>query len=194
MTPQKEERRRRGEDDRGDRGGLTRVKRAPGIWLLCAATIAGCGVRHAVPPEPPAAVQPPDQETLARLRAGSMLTWRGEDQRIAYANMDKLAPTNRVRRGARPSALPEAPQDFSGFRYTFGGASHGLDHFMHTLNVVGVLVITDGRIVLERYARGHTAQTRWESWSVAKPPSCTKHRTKPPTDNTARFSPAPGVT
>jgi len=39
---------------------------------------------------------------------------------------------------------------------------------MTSLNVVGVLVISDGRIVLERYARGHTAETRWESWSAAK--------------------------
>ena len=58
--------------------------------------------------------------------------------------------------------------DFSAFQYTFGGASHGLDHFMRTLNVVGVMVITDGQIVLERYARGHTADAPWESWSVAK--------------------------
>ena len=65
-------------------------------------------------------------------------------------------------------ALPEARRDFSTFRYTVRGTTHDLDHFMTTLNVVGLLVITDGRIVLERYARGHTAETRWESWSVAK--------------------------
>ena len=39
---------------------------------------------------------------------------------------------------------------------------------MTSLNVVGLLVITDGRIVLERYTQGITAETRWTSWSVAK--------------------------
>ena len=105
---------------------------------------------------------------LARLRAGSMLEWRGEDQRIGYANMDKLAPTNLVSRGTQASTLPDARRDFSTFTYTFRGTTHDLEHFMTSLNVVGLLVISDGRIVLERYARGHTAETRWESWSVAK--------------------------
>jgi CubicO group peptidase (beta-lactamase class C family) len=144
------------------------MTRSAVIGLVCAAVIAGCGVRQDGPPTTAPSAQSPDQETLARLRAGSMLTWRGEDQRIGYANMDRLAPTNRVRRGARASQLTEAPMDFTAFRYSFGGASHGLDHFMSTLNVVGIIVITDGRIVLERYARGHTADARWESWSVAK--------------------------
>lgn len=143
--------------------------RSLGILLLCAAAVGGCrGVHRDSTPVATPAAEAPDQEVLARLRAGSMLTWRGEDQRVGYANMDKLAPTNRVQRGARPWELPQARKDFSSFRYDFGGASHDLDHFMATLNVVGLLVITDGRIVLERYARGHTADRPWESWSVAK--------------------------
>jgi CubicO group peptidase (beta-lactamase class C family) len=39
---------------------------------------------------------------------------------------------------------------------------------MTRLNVVGLLVITDGKIVLERYAQGHAADTPWTAWSVAK--------------------------
>jgi CubicO group peptidase (beta-lactamase class C family) len=137
--------------------------------LLCAWAIAGChGVHDAGPQQSTPGAQSADQALLARLRGGSMLTWRGEDQRIGYANMDKLAPTNLVRRGTQASPLPDAPLDFSTFRYTVNGTTHDLDDFMTRLNVVGLLVITDGRIVLERYARGHSAETRWESWSVAK--------------------------
>ena len=155
--------------------------RSLGVMLLCTWAAGGCrggdgdnsstaapslqgGAPAATVPAPPDA----DQAVLARLRGGSMLDWRGEDQRVGYANMDKLAPTNVVRRGGPASPLPDAPGDFSAFTYTFGGATHDLDHFMDALNVVGVLVITDGRVVLERYARGHTADTPWESWSVAK--------------------------
>jgi CubicO group peptidase (beta-lactamase class C family) len=152
-------------------GDVNRVlsKRSLSVVLLCAWAVAGAhGVQQDGPPRSTPAPQAADQADLARLRTGSMLTWRGEDQRIGYANMDKLAPTNLVRRGTQPSPLPEASRDFSTFRYTVRGTTHDLDHFMNTLNVVGLLVITDGRIVLERYARGNTAETRWESWSVAK--------------------------
>jgi len=152
-------------------GGVYRVllSRSLGAVFVCAWAVAGCRGSQLESPQPSTQVAPgADQEQFARLRAGSMLTWRGEEQRVGYANMDKLAPTNRVSRGPRTFALPEAHKDFSAFTYTIKGATHDLDHFMATLNVVGLLVITDGQIVLERYARGHTAETRWESWSVAK--------------------------
>ena len=140
-----------------------------GVLLLCASTVTGChGIHPDSPPPPAPASQSPDETVLARLRGGSMLAWRGEDQRVGYANMARLAPTNLVRRGPQTQQLAEAPLDFSKFTYTLGGTAHGLDHFMTTLNVVGLLVITDGRIVLERYERSHTAETQWESWSVAK--------------------------
>ena len=84
-----------------------------------------------------------------------MLTWRGEDQRIGYANMDKLAPTNLVGRGTQTSPLPDAHGDFSTFRYTVRGITHDLDHFMTRLNVVGLLVITDGQCDRVRINREH---------------------------------------
>ena len=152
-------------------GDVNRVRltRSFGAVLLCACAIAGCRGDHRDAPQQPApALQGIDPAALERLRAGSMLTWRGEDQRLGYANMEKLAAANLVRRSTQTSQLPEGRRDFSTFRYTVGGSSHDLDDFMTRLNVVGLLVITDGRIVLERYARGHTAETRWESWSVAK--------------------------
>ena len=98
---------------------------------------------------------------------GRCSTWRGEAQRVGYANMARLAPQPGT---PRPAGVEIA-----------GGAAgllelhlhlrwhtHDLDHFMTSLNVVGLLVITDGRFFLERYARDHTADTPWESWSVAK--------------------------
>ena len=143
--------------------------RSLGVMLLAVWAITGCrGVhRDGLRPSTPAA-QTADETVLSRLRAGSMLAWRGEDQRVGYANMHKLAPTNLVPRGTPTWRLPDGRRDFSTFRYSIDGTTHDLDHFMASLNVVGVLVITDDRIVLERYARGHSADTRWESWSVAK--------------------------
>ena len=105
---------------------------------------------------------------MEKLRGSSMLDWRGHDQRVGYANVHKLAPSNVIPRGPRPGLLQESPRDFSTFTYSLKGTSYGLDHFMTRLNVVGLLVITDGKIVLERYAQGHAADIPWTSWSVAK--------------------------
>lgn len=121
-------------------------------------------------PHASAAAQGQSRESvvLEGLRGSSILDWRGEQQRIGYANIEKLTATNVIRSGPQASALPESPRDFSTFTYSLEGATRNLDHFMTRLNVVGLLVITDGRIVLERYARGNTRDSRWTSWSVAK--------------------------
>ena len=97
-----------------------------------------------------------------------MLDWRGEQQRLGYANVHKLTARNVIRPGSQPGPLPESSRDFSTFTYSLKGSTHGLDHFLTRLNVVGLLVITDGKIVLERYRDGQTADAQWSSWSVAK--------------------------
>jgi CubicO group peptidase (beta-lactamase class C family) len=121
-------------------------------------------------PAPGATGQAGDAAILQNLKAKAppLLLLRGEEQRVAYANIEKLAPVNTIRAGGPVYPLPEAPRDFSAFRYEHKGARQTIDDFMQQMNVVGLLVITDGRIVLERYARGHTANARWASMSVAK--------------------------
>ena len=142
--------------------------RATALTVLLGALTIGGGQRAVARYQAPAVAPNPDTVVLERLRGSSMLDWKGEQQRVGYANMDKLAPGNVIRRAARPGQLPESPRDFSTFTYSRKGTKHGLDHFMTSLNVVGLLVITDGRIVLERYTQGHTADTHWTAWSVAK--------------------------
>ena len=116
----------------------------------------------------PQAPSSTDTAVLERLRNTSMLDWRGEQQRVGYTWVHTLAPHNVTRRALQPGALPAAPRDFSNFTYSLKGSTHGLDHFMTRLNVVGLLVIVDGKVVLERYAQGHTADKPWSAWSVAK--------------------------
>ena len=136
--------------------------------LLAALAIGGAAEARRQTAAAPQAPSNADNAVLDRLRGSSMLDWRGEQQRVGYANLHKLAPHNVIRRASQPSSLQESPRDFSTFTYSLKGSSHGLDHFMTSLNVVGLLVITDGKIVLERYAQGHAADTPWASWSVAK--------------------------
>ena len=84
--------------------------------LLGALTIAG-SQRAVARDQAPAVAPNPDAVVLESLRASSMLDWKGEQQRVGYANMDKLAPGNVIRRAAQPGQLPESPRDFSTFTY-----------------------------------------------------------------------------
>jgi CubicO group peptidase (beta-lactamase class C family) len=109
-----------------------------------------------------------DEAVLQGLKGVSLLAWRGAQQRVGYANVEKVGTVNTIRRGERIQPLLEAPRDLSRFTYAFKGTRRTIDEFMTQLNAVGLIVITDGRIVLERYAQGNTADTRWTSFSVAK--------------------------
>lgn len=160
-------------------GYASALKSVSGCWCIMARMrIASTAVlalsvlaaQSTTTPAPDATGQAGDAAILQSLKAKapSLLLLRGEEQRVAYANIEQLAPVNTIRAGGPVYPLPEAPRDFSAFRYEHEGARQTIDDFMQQMNVVGLLVITDGRIVLERYARGHTANSRWASMSVAK--------------------------
>ena len=99
-------------------------------------------------------------------RYASLFTLPHADQLRAFADMRRFYPTRIVRRGERIRELPEgAPLDFT---YEADGQDLGIADFMQRCHTTGVLILDRGRIVLERYALGHTPQTRWISFSVAK--------------------------
>ncbi len=51
---------------------------------------------------------------------------------------------------------------------TWNGKTYAIGDFMAASRMAGVLVIKDGKVVMERYALGHTADERWDTFSVAK--------------------------
>ena len=85
-----------------------------------------------------------------------------------YRDMDRIYPTRPIAASSSPDPLPSRPADLGSLRYAVGGATFDLNGFINHNNVVGLLVVRDGQIALERYARGNTAVTRWYSFSVAK--------------------------
>ncbi|HEY9218500.1 MAG TPA: serine hydrolase domain-containing protein [Phenylobacterium sp.] len=50
------------------------------------------------------------------------------------------------------------------------------DEYMQANNVSGVLVLKDGKVLLERYGLSRTPGQRWTSFSVAKPVTSTLAR------------------
>lgn len=84
-----------------------------------------------------------------------------------YRNMDSVYFTRDVHRGANVSPLPRGPA--LDVHYSGGN----VDSFMQRNRVGGLLIIKDGRVVLERYGLGNDDQTRWTSFSVVKSISST---------------------
>jgi CubicO group peptidase (beta-lactamase class C family) len=102
----------------------------------------------------------------ARTR-GEVLFWSFEQQQAAYPRMEDLYPARRVLRGATVQPLPVAGEQLD-LRFTVGGKAWTIDDYMLRNRTAGLLVLKDGRVVLERYGLGQTAQMRWTSFSVAK--------------------------
>ncbi len=114
------------------------------------------------------------RSTLHQLAAPRRHLPRGEDflllspteQPIAYRHVDQIFATRAIRRGAETQPLPYGPEIAP--RYRMGESELGLEDFMARTQVAGLLVLHDGRIVLERYALGLEQGTRWSTMSTVK--------------------------
>src|ERR1700761_7354864 len=80
--------------------------------------------------------------------------------------MEKLAPVRVLERGKTAHPLPLGAKIDPTFND--GGRNYDTASYMREFRASGVLVIKDGKIVLERYGLGRAPQDRWTSFSVAK--------------------------
>jgi CubicO group peptidase (beta-lactamase class C family) len=97
---------------------------------------------------------------------GIMLGWTPDQTITNFKHLDRLFPVRTVPHGVSTLELPNGePIDpivpLEGRRLT-------VDQLMDEYRVTGVIALHHGRIVIERYAHGRTAQDRWFSASVAK--------------------------
>jgi CubicO group peptidase (beta-lactamase class C family) len=98
----------------------------------------------------------------------NVLNWTPDQQLRGYRNIDRIYPTRAIAASASPYPLPARRVDLSTLRYQVDGRSFDVDGFFRHNHLVGLLIIQDGAIALERYAQGNRADTRWDSFSVAK--------------------------
>ena len=99
--------------------------------------------------------------------ADKYLFWKPGEQAIGYRSMEKIFPTRVIARGPAVSPLPAATAPFD-VHYEFGGARLDTAAHMKATNVSGLIVIKNGRILLERYGLGRKPSDRWTSFSVGK--------------------------
>lgn len=99
---------------------------------------------------------------------GSILFWSGDQQIAGFRNTHVLSPVRHIQHGEQTMQLPRDERDFSSLRYELGSEQFTLDDYMNHNHVGGVLVLKDGKILLERYGLGNTEDTRWVSFSMTK--------------------------
>lgn len=101
-------------------------------------------------------------------RSTNILSWTPDEQLSGYKSIDRLFATREVSASSRPYPLPENLRDLSSVSYEIEGETFDLEGFLEHNHVVGLLVIEDGEIVLERYRHGNGPETKWISFSIAK--------------------------
>lgn len=86
-----------------------------------------------------------------------------------FRNVDKIFSTRTIKSGGNVFALPESNKMLTSVKYSPDGVkTYDINDFILRNNVAGLLIIKDGKIVLERYAQGNNKKTKWTSFSVAK--------------------------
>jgi hypothetical protein len=78
-------------------------------------------------------------------------------------------PARRMTASPQPLPLPDfdRPADFE-IRYEWQGESYGIDEFNERTQSNALLILKNGRIVVENYRNGSTPQTRFISFSTGK--------------------------
>jgi len=107
------------------------------------------------------------QKPITNPPVSSILTWSPQQQLDRYKAIETVYEVKTIAKGKTVSELPKADTQINP-KISFNGRTSDLDAFMRTNRITGLLAIKDGKVVLERYALGQTADDRWTSFSVAK--------------------------
>jgi CubicO group peptidase (beta-lactamase class C family) len=85
----------------------------------------------------------------------------------SYRHMGDLYASRPVPRAGPVSELP-AGESLTIDSFSVGGMVTTLDDYVARARTTGLIVLKDGKVVLERYWHGADASSRFASWSVAK--------------------------
>jgi CubicO group peptidase (beta-lactamase class C family) len=132
-----------------------------------------------------AAVVDPDQEEnylasdAGRMDWEEIAAWSPEQRVAGFRNHNRIYATRTVHRGEHVFPLPTRRGPLPELRYRIWNyrrhpvvvpmyKEYDVGEFILHNNVVGLLIIKSGDIVLETYAAGNSARTRWGSMSATK--------------------------
>ncbi|MDB5434668.1 MAG: beta-lactamase [Phenylobacterium sp.] len=127
------------------------------ILGLALALALGAGAAHAQVSLDPASPVP----------IASILTWSPERQASGYRDIEHVFKTHMIKRGKTVHPLPVAAKQIDP-TFSYDGKTWTVDAYMKAYRVSGLLVLKDGKTVLEQYGLGRKPSDRWTSFSVAK--------------------------
>ena len=139
----------------------------PIVLAIMLALIVSCS-KEPVETSGPNANQPDSDLVLPKADpVASYYLWTPEEQLVGYRNIEKIFDTRLVRAGdsPRPMAIAETPLSVS---FEFDGEEFTEATLMERNNIVGLLVIKNGEIVMERYRQDYDTNQRWVSFSIGK--------------------------
>jgi CubicO group peptidase (beta-lactamase class C family) len=125
------------------------------LTIVMLACVDAAGARSSDAP----AVLPPG--------GAGVLTWTPAQQAWGYKHMELMNPSRVIKRGDKVHVLRKAAVQIDP-RFDADGKSYNTASYMTAFRASGVLVIQDGKIILERYGLGRRPHDRWTSFSVAK--------------------------
>lgn len=128
-------------------------------WMLPLALLAsGPALAQAVV-SPDVPVNGGDTAGLRKVGA-EVLFWSQAQRDANFPHMEKVFPGHIAKAGKKVRPLPKGKP--------LAIAEGEIESFLADQNVGGLIVLKDGKILLERYARGYGPAGRWTSFSVAK--------------------------
>ncbi len=125
-------------------------------WTVCVSLAMLMAASAAFAASMPDGDHPPDPEKI--------LFWTPEEQFYAYRHMERIFPYHTISAGKSGRALPLP----TGKPLKVTYANGGVDEYMERNHVFGLLVLHNGKIVLEKYRGGFEPAQRWTSFSMAK--------------------------
>ena len=110
---------------------------------------------------------------LERLKSGDLdanvLLYPTADRRIAFAHTNAWMPTRPLFPSETPYALAtEIDNDIENVKYEVGGESFTVADFLKREPLMGMAVVKGDTIKLEHYAKDHSPESVWVSFSVTK--------------------------
>ena len=124
----------------------------------------GLALALAFAPVPVSAQAPVPADAASRealRKAGAeVLFWNQQQRDSNFRRMEQIFPAVPIQAGSKARLLPRGrPLPI---------ADADVTQFIAGQNIAGLIVLQDGRVRLERYARGFGPEQRWTSFSVAK--------------------------
>ena len=97
-----------------------------------------------------------------------MFRWTPEQQAKWYPAIETLYRSATIKRGDYVHPLPKADRTLTVRYKDRYGNYWNLDDHIKAYNVSGLMVVKDGKVLLERYGLGRKPEDRWISFSVTK--------------------------